>query len=232
MAVTTIADESLPLDEPLVSAQEEAVRAQTSPRVIVSLELIIYVVLLLFALTVRLPELGTIPLGDGEAHEALAALRALGNSPSLTPTVAHYPLMFTANTVTMAIFGSDTATARLPTVLVGLLIIALPILFRRWLGSANALIAAALLTISPVLLLASRTMSGSVWALALAVLGLYCIARYLETETRRVSYALGSATVILLLVLMAEPGGFIMFLGLTGGLLFALYHSERVDVSY
>ncbi|HLY25124.1 MAG TPA: glycosyltransferase family 39 protein, partial [Aggregatilineales bacterium] len=216
MAVTSVIDEKLIQDQPHAVEEEASVAAQSAPSVIVSLELIVYIVLLLFALTARLPELGTIPLSDGEAHEALAALRALGTSPGLTPTIAHNPLMFAANTVTMAIFGNDTATARLPTVLVGLLIIALLMLFRRWFGRANTLIAAALLTISPVLLLASRTMSGSVWALALAILAAYGIGRYVESW--RVPYALAAATTCLFLVFMAEPGGFITFLGLAGGL--------------
>lgn len=199
-------------------------------RVAVSLELILYVALVLLSLTLRLAELGTIPLSDGEAHEALAAFRAIEPRAAGSPLVSHNPLMFTANVITMSIGGSDTATARLPTAILGVLLVASPLLFRRWLGRVQALIIAALLAISPVLLLASRSMSGAVWAMALAVVGIYWLGKFIET--RRAAYAILCSIALLMLVLMAEPGGFLTLVGLAFGLSFALSTVDDPDLEY
>src|SRR5258708_8157300 len=133
--------------------------ARATARLIISVELAVYVVLIMFSVVWRLPELGTIPPGDVEAHEALAAFHAVGAAPVDATLVAHNPLMFAANTLAMTLFGTDTATARLPTVLVAVLLIGMPILFLRWLGNACEVIMIHKLTISSVPFYATHTMS-------------------------------------------------------------------------
>ncbi|MCC7445786.1 MAG: hypothetical protein IT324_00145 [Anaerolineae bacterium] len=216
------------------TALDERPRAALAlPRL--SLETIVYLALILFALTVRLPDLGVIPLNDQEAHEALAVFRAIEPRAAGNPLVAHNPLMFSINALLMSAGGADNATTRLPTVLLGVLIVASPLLFRRWIGSFHALIMAVLLAISPVLLVASRTMSGAVWSLALAVLALYCIGRFIggrRDETRSTPYAIAATIALFMLVLMAEPGGFLLFLSVTVGIGFALFTTDDPDHSY
>src|SRR5258708_832340 len=204
--------------------------ASATPRLIISVELVVYVVLIMFSLVWRLPELGTIPPGDVEAHEALAAFHAVGTASVDSMLVAHKPLMFAANTLAMTLFGTDTATARLPTVLVAVLLIGMPILFRRWLGNVTALLTSALLAISCVLFMASRTMSGPVWSMAVALLAVYFVGRFIETRVP--GYALAATTLLIMLVLMAEPAGFITFLGLLAGVMFALASTEDPDNRY
>src|SRR5450432_3534463 len=218
-----VADE-LSIDHPPVA------RATAAPRLIISVELAVYVVLILFSLAWRLPELGTIPPGDVEAHEALAAFQAVGTAPVDSALVAHNPLMFTANTLAMTLVGTDTATARLPTIFVAVLLIGMPILFRRWLGNVPALLTSALLAISSVLFIASRTMSGPVWSIALALLAIYFVGRFIEARTA--TYAVAATTLFFLLLLMAEPAGFITFLGLLSGVLFALATTDDPDNSF
>jgi hypothetical protein len=196
----------------------------STPRIVVSVELIAYIALIVVSLVLRLADLGNIPLSDREAHEALAAFRAIEPRAVGSPLVAHNPLMFTANAITMAIIGADTASARIPTALVSMLLIASPMLLRQWLGRANALIIAALLALSPVLLAASRSMSGAVWSAALAVSAIYLIYKFVES--RRAPCAIAATTALIMLVLMSEAAGFLTFLGMLIGLIFAL---ETVD---
>src|SRR5262245_13833031 len=178
----------------------------------VSLELVLYIALLAFAFALRLPELGTVPLGDVEAHEALAAFRTITPNAPGTPLVAHTPLMFSVNALTMALVGSDNAATRMPTVIVGTLIVLFPLCFRRWFGPSRSLIRAGLLPISPVLLTASRTMSGSVWSTALALGAVFLVGKFYET--RRATYGVAATTAIALLILMSESAGFLTFLSL------------------
>ncbi|MEP7286769.1 MAG: hypothetical protein ABI947_13495 [Chloroflexota bacterium] len=203
-------------------SETQALPAQRAG-ITIPVELLLYAALLLFALALRLPELGTNPLNDRQAHEALAAFRAVTPRADLQPDetqiIAQNPLMFVANTLLMSAAASTTTATLLPTALLGVLVVGLPLLFRRWLGTGNALIVTVLLAISPVLLLASRSMGGTVWSMALALLGLFCIGRFIES--RAAAYAVAATIFLALLVLMAEPAGFVMFLGLLVGLLFA-----------
>lgn len=187
----------------------------------VSLELILYVALFAFTFALRLPELGTVPLGDGEAHEALAAFRTVTPGAPGNPLVSHAPLMFSVNTLTMAIAGSDNAATRMPTVIVGSLMVLLPLGLRRWFGPSRALILAGLLAISPVLLTASRTMSGSVWSAALALGAVVLAAKFYET--RRAPYGICATAAVLLLVVMSETAGFLTFLSLVVGVALAIF---------
>jgi predicted membrane-bound mannosyltransferase len=188
----------------------------------IRVEWLLYAAIILLALVLRLPELGTTPLNDAQSHEALAAFRVVTPTSAVVDgvqAIPRYPLMFSANTLLMTVTGTGTPTVLLPTALLGVLLIFLPMLFRRWLGQANALILSCLLLMSPILLLSSRSMTGSIWSMMLAVIALYCIARCLESSAT--GYALAATSFIVLLVLMAEPAGFITFLGLAAGLFFA-----------
>lgn len=217
-----IADNVQAADNPPIEAP-----AISGPRITITLEALLYLALIVFSLVIRLPELNTIPLNDAEAHEALAVYRIIEPRAPGSHLTTHNPLMFSANVLTMSIAGTDNSTARLPTVIVGVVVIVLPLLFRRWLGAANVLIVSALLAISPVLLTASRTMSGSVWSIALAIGAAYCIGRFIET--RRLAFALTATTAAVMLVLMAEPAGFLTFLGITFGLIFAILTTDDPD---
>jgi predicted membrane-bound mannosyltransferase len=135
------------------------------PRVLVSLELVIYVALIALTLTLRLVELGTVPLNDREAYEALAAYRTIQPRAAGPRLIAHDPLMFTADVLTMSLVGADTSSARLPTALLGVLLVASPLLFRRWFGRAHALLIAGLLALSPVLLADTWRHAGPRWPL-------------------------------------------------------------------
>ncbi len=189
------------------------------------LEAILIVCLLVFAFVIRLPELDAIPLNETEAAEAFAAYKAIQPGfPGETP-ISRNPLMFSANLLSMSIGGVETGVTRLPTVIMGVLLTALPLLFRRWLGAAATFILCALLTFSPSLMLASRGMSGAVWSSALALLLVYCIARY--AETRRTVYASGGVAALALLLLAAEPAGFLTLFALGVAGVFALSSSSE-----
>ncbi len=217
-------------DLPPVADSEPAAVSQAAPRVLISLELVIYIALILLSLTLRFAELGTFPLNDQEAHEALAAYRVVDSRAAGGPLIANNPLMFAANTLLMTVVGSDTATPRLPTVLLAVLLVMSPVLFRRWVGPTNALIAAGLLAVSPVLFTTSRLMGGTVWSMALAVGGAYLVGMFIET--RRAAYALAATSAALMLILMAEPAGVLTFVGLVFGVGFALVTIDDPEHRY
>jgi len=199
-------------------------------RVNISVEAILFVVLIALALVLRLPNLNTNPLDAAEAHEALAVYRVITPDVQGSRPVALNPLMFTADTITMTLGGAENTSARLPTVIMSLLIIASPLLFRRWFGSTYTAILAGLLVLSPVFLVSSRTMSGPVWSLGLVILSVWCVGQF--AITRRTTYGVVGTVSFVLLAIAAEPAGFLMLAGALVGFFFAFSTLDDPDRRY
>lgn len=190
-------------------------------RFALSLEAICYIVIVLLAAIIRLPELEQIPLKSAEAIEALAAWYAVNPNAVGEPPSATQPLAFSANVLLMSIGGAQNAIARASTMLIGMAVIFMPLAFRRWIGAAYTVIFMALLAFSPVLLITSRSMSGSLWALFLTLLTAWAIARFAETRQER--YAIVAAGAASLAALGTEPAGALMLFMLGAGVLFAAW---------
>lgn len=219
---------TLPAPEPVPPTAEAApITAARPVGLTISLEAVLIMALLAFAVVFRLPELSTVPMGAIEAREGFAAWRVLHTEQGLPAPISEYPLMHTANLITMGIGGNDSGTARFPTVLAGVLIVAAPLFFRRWLGPALSLIMVGLLAFSPILLIASRSMGGAVWAGALALIAVAAAGAFVEERRRR--DAMIATAALALLALAAEPAGFVMLIGLVVGGVFALSSIDDPD---
>jgi len=139
--------------------------------------------LLIVALGMRLLRLDAAPFNTVEARDALAAWRfATGQG---APTATSYsPALFSGQAFIFLIFGANDVTARLLPALIGTALVLTPALLRQQLGRAGALLAGALLALSPTALFLSRTASGDV----LVALGaLLCVAGFWRlVENQRV----------------------------------------------
>lgn len=187
----------------------------------VSLEVILYIGIVFIGLGLRLVALGDTPLSGAEAHEALAALRHTDHRINGEPIVANYPLMQATNQVVFFLFNSTTFAARFPTALVGTLLVALPWLWRPFIGRVPALALAILLATSPVTLTAARTMSGITWTMAIVFIGGWCVYRFIET--RQAGFSVGATMSAVALLLLTEPTGLITFIGVGSGLALGLF---------
>ncbi len=128
-----------------------------------TVEVVLYAVLIIGAAFVRLYDLGRWPLLRGEAAEALAAWRFLhAQGVSGSPT----PFLFGGALAGFFAFGASDAVARLVPAVLGTSLVLLPLALRRRLGSWGALAAAFMLAFSPVLVFYSRTLAGPAPALA------------------------------------------------------------------
>jgi hypothetical protein len=198
------------------------------PPVTISLEALAYFGLVFIALALRFAELGVTVLSHTEAHEALAVFRAMYPTyPGATPIATH-PLMYAANTIMMGLLGTENAIPRLATVFLSVGVMLSPLLFRRWIGSANALLVSTFLAISPALLISGRSMAGSVWSVMLALLIVWSVGRFAEQHGRRIAL-FGSACVGLLLV-GSEPAGFLLGIMLIIGTVFAVVFDDNTEL--
>lgn len=196
-------------------------------RLAVSVEPLLYAILLIVGLVLRLAELGTIVLTDREAHEALAVLRTMSETHPGSLPISAQPVVFAANSLLMTLFGTANAIPRLATVFAGLALILTPLLFRRWIGGTGAFLAAALFTLSPVLLAGSRSMSGVVWVMLFALVTVWSAARFAETRWR--GYGIIGTVFAGLLLVGAEGQGVLVAIMLMVGLLFALSTADDPD---
>jgi len=137
------------------------------------IEIVIWIMLALLALVTRLADLGTRPLSDAEATQALVSWQLYQGKEV---SYSHYsPLLATVNFITFALWGATEFTARVTPAVSGALLVILPLGLRRYVGRVGAISAGVLLCISPAALHLSRTVNGDVVATvgtALVLLGL------------------------------------------------------------
>lgn len=193
----------------------------------VSLETAAYVLLILLALTFRLAELDKVPMTVAEAPGALAAWRTVAPQIDLPAAPTDSPAVFFAQRNSFILLGATEFAARILTALAGVGLALSPLLFRSLFGKTRTFMFSLILTFSPVLLLASRFSSGTVWALLFAVCGLWALWRYKETNAH--NYGVLAVVLALFTLFFAEPGGLLIGLMLLGAAVIAVVFTFEED---
>ncbi|OQY46516.1 MAG: hypothetical protein B6242_07490 [Anaerolineaceae bacterium 4572_78] len=167
-----------------------------------TIEMGMYMLLIVIALGLRLSYLHAYPLNETESAQALVALEiAKGNPPQAT---GYSPLMATLNSFIFFIFGDSDTTARFASVLLGVILIALPIALRKQLGIMGALSASVLLTLSASTMYWSRMVSGEIAVAVGVMLLLIGFVKWLDEKLDWGLYVI--ALGIVLLLISAVPG--------------------------
>ena len=183
-------------------------------------ELLIYLLLMALALSLRLWDLGSRALHHDESLHAIYSWYVnIGNGYRHDPLM-HGPFQFFGTSSIFALFGDSNVTARLLPALFGTILVGLPYLLRNLLGRHGALIIAAVLALSPTILYFSRFARNdiymAVWALSLVIVTW----RYLQEGKNRYLYisaallALALATKETAFILVALLGGYFFILAL------------------
>ena len=188
----------------------------TKPRLAwLSTERLAYLLLALVPTLVRIMHLGARALAPAEAHTALRAWQqAHGLHPALD---AGSPLLFSLQTLSFFVAdGSDALARAWPLLAAG----ALPLTFylmRQRLGRSTALIAATLVTLSPLVNAFARRSDPTSFALLAAGLALAGWFRWQDEQPH------GSALLLsgIALAFLSGPGGFSVLLALAAFLLLA-----------
>ena len=129
---------------------------------------LLWTLVLILAFLPRFVAIEALPLAPDEAARALEALGVLRGTAA-DATTGPVPVHLMA--VWFGLFTPADGPARQPSALLGWLLCLTPLLFRTRLGAGTALAAAALLAVSPIAVLASRT-AGPAALVALASAGL------------------------------------------------------------
>lgn len=154
------------------------------PALNISVEMLLYIVLIAFALLVRLADIDVVPMREAEAVQALAAWHAVEPDAPGMAQVAESPIVFWLQTISFAFLGASEFAARLPGVIGGLVLMLMPLLFRRRYGRDIALSMSLLLAVSPVAFVAARTSDATVWTMVFAMGLLWALREHFESRQR------------------------------------------------
>ncbi len=141
---------------------------QTTPLVI-SAEMIAYSVLIILALILRLASLGSVPMTDAEATQALSAYHAVDNMAAGVPQAASSVVIFWLQQISFTFFGGTEFAARLPGVIGGIVLILMPLTMRQRLGREITFLIALVLAVSPIAFTAARLADSSIWTMVFAI---------------------------------------------------------------
>lgn len=194
------------------------------------LEVLVYVGLLLVAFGTRFFDLGARVMSHDESLHTYYSWRLAEDGTFQHTPLMHGPLQFHLIAFTYFLFGATDATARFPAALASVLGIALLYGFRRWLGRWGALVAAALMTVSPYMLYYGRYARNEALVVPLALLMFYAVFRYFEDREAKWLYLLSAS---LALHFTAKETAFIytaqlmLFLGLLLSWQFWRSHWDR-----
>jgi hypothetical protein len=135
----------------------------------ISIEQVLYLVILGVALWMRLLHLGSVPLNEVEAGWALRAFHVSSGGAVNTGSQPAYVLL---TGLLFTLFGSSDTLARLLPALSGALLVLLPYWQRQRIGQPAALLFALALAFDPGLVSLSRQAGGPMMALAFTLLAL------------------------------------------------------------
>jgi 4-amino-4-deoxy-L-arabinose transferase-like glycosyltransferase len=199
-----------------------------------SIEVLAYLALTLLALTFRIAELDAVQLSDYEAQQALHAWHTITPSASGEFATSNSPITYTTQLITFATLGGNELTARLSTVIAGMLLSLSPLLFRGRIGKTRAFVWALLLSLLTTPIVSSRYADGTTWMMLFAVLSMWAIWRYWYTKHTR--DALWATAFVTCMVLLSSPSGIPLFVILIAAGWLALWRTalsapERLDLT-
>lgn len=139
-----------------------------------------YILLIVLALTTRFWDLGARAISHDESWHANWSWKLYAGQGYRHDPASHGPFLFEANALIHLLFGVNSYTARIVPALFGVILVALPYLFRKWLGRTGSLIASVLFLISPSLLFYSRYIRNDIYIVVWTLLLIFAMLRYLE----------------------------------------------------
>jgi uncharacterized protein (TIGR03663 family) len=210
------------------------VPAMTLPRVgasrrafsppVVTMEQALYGLCIMVAFVLRIWDAGSRAMhGDEAVHAWLAWNLYKGTGYQYDP-IYHGPLQFPVTALFYFLFGVSNLSARLMSILFGTALVGLPYFLRHWMGRTAALVAAALITLSPAFVYTSRLERDDMFSCLFAMTMVIAFFSFMRTHQIRYLY-LGVASIALSLSAMENT---YITLFIFGTFLLVAIFSERL----
>jgi predicted membrane-bound mannosyltransferase len=146
-----------------------------------TVETLLVVLLLALAVVSRFYDLGARTVSHDEVNHVVPSFSLYSGNGYRYDPMSHGPLQFHMMALSYALFGDNDFTTRIPAALLSIAAIMVALFaFRRYLGRIGALVAGALIIISPLMLFYGRYARNESYIVLWGILTLYAILRYLE----------------------------------------------------
>ncbi|HWQ12050.1 MAG TPA: flippase activity-associated protein Agl23 [Roseiflexaceae bacterium] len=159
-----------------------------------TVEHLAYLAIVALALITRLWELDNRALHHDETLHAAFSWAVFRGEGYVHDPLLHGPFLYFFGALVFFLFGDSDATARLGPALFGVALVALPYLLRRELGRGAALLASALLLISPAFTYMGRFLRHDPYGVVFELVALIGVVRY--ASTRRPVWLYAAATAL------------------------------------
>lgn len=162
----------------------------------VSLEVVLYIIIILVALFSRTYILGARVMSHDENTHVYYSWRYFQGYGFQHDPLMHGPFLFHITALSYFMFGDTDFTARLPQALFSVAAVGFLWFYRRYLGRTGALLGAVMMLISPYMMFYGRYARNEAYIQLFGVVMIWAILRYLETGLPRYLYLLTTATVL------------------------------------
>ncbi len=143
-------------------------------------EAIAYVVIFVLAVATRFVDLGARVMSHDESLHTKFSWDLYRNGSFQHTPLMHGPLLFHMTAFFYMLFGDNDFTGRMWAALVGVGVVMMPLLLRRWLGRTGALLTALMFLASPLLMYYSRYIRHDMPAIFFALIMVYAIFQYMD----------------------------------------------------
>lgn len=172
-------------------------------------EWLAYLALALVSLVIRVAALGSVPLNDYEARQALHAWHTVEDDAPGNFVTSHNPLTYSFQLLTFSTLGASAFSARIAVTLAGVALSLCPLLFRENLGATRVFIWSLLLTVLTVPVAAARTADGTTFMMLFTVLAIWMIRRF--WYSRELPHAMAAVVFVTLMLALSSPSGIPLF---------------------
>ncbi len=156
-------------------------------------EKIAWITLLVVALLLRLYDVGARTMSHDESLHTTYSHHLYSGVGFRHDPLMHGPLLFHLTAASYFLFGPSDFSARLPVVLLGVGIVWLLWLTRRWLGKTGAFLAAAMMAFSPTLLFHSRYIRHDIYAIFFILAVAIFAFQYIDRGDKKWMYLMAGA---------------------------------------
>ncbi len=146
-----------------------------------NVETLLVVLLLAAAIVSRFYDLGARTMSHDEINHVVPSFSLYSGNGYKYDPMSHGPLQYHMMALSYALFGDNDFTTRIPAAVLNIAALLVAVFaFRRYLGRAGALVAGALIIISPLMIFYARYARNESYIVLWGILGIYAILRYLE----------------------------------------------------
>ena len=146
-----------------------------------NVDTLLVVLLLAAAIVSRFYNLGAMTITFDEVNHVVPSFSLYSGNGFKVDPLSHGPIQIHMMALSYALFGDNDYTTRIPAAVLSVVAILVAVfLFRRYLGRTGALVAGALIIISPLMLFYARYARNESYIVLWGILTIYSILRYLD----------------------------------------------------